>query len=185
MLERVEDAFVDGLRHQQRADGDVAAGERLRDGDEIRLEPPVLEREQLSGPPEARLHLVDREERLIPAAQLLRSFQVAGRRQVDAVALYRLEQEQSHVLAAQLALERVEIAEGNVGEPGQKWTEALDEMRAAVRGERAECQSVETVHGRQHARASRRGAAELERGLDGFRAGARKEDPRQAGGRAP
>ena len=54
VLHRVEDRLVHGARHEQRADGDVAAGQRLRDRHEVRLELPVLEREQLPGAAEAR-----------------------------------------------------------------------------------------------------------------------------------
>ena len=84
VLERVEDSRRRRARHQQRADRDVTAGERLRDSDEVRLEAPVLEREQPSRASEARLHLVDREERPVAAAELLRrhrgSRQAAGTR---------------------------------------------------------------------------------------------------------
>ena len=65
VLHRVVDRLVHGARHQQRADRDVAARERLRDRNEIGLEPPVLEREQLAGAAEAGLHLVDAEERAV------------------------------------------------------------------------------------------------------------------------
>ena len=116
VLERVEHGFVHGLRHQQRADRHVAAGERLRDGHEIGLEPPVLEREELSRAPEARLHLVDAEERAVATAERLRAFEVARRRQVHALALHRLDQEQRDVLGPQLALERVEVAERHLRE---------------------------------------------------------------------
>jgi hypothetical protein len=63
VLERVEHALVHALRHEQRSNGDVAARERLRDRDQVGLEVPVLEREQLPRASEAGLHLVDREER--------------------------------------------------------------------------------------------------------------------------
>ena len=43
---------------------------------------------------------------------------------------------------------------------------------------------MESVHGRQHARSSRRSAAELQRGLDSLRAGAGEQHPRQPVGRA-
>ena len=161
VLERVEDAVVHVPRHQQRADGDVAARERLRDGDEVRLEPPVLEGEQLPRAAEAGLHLVDGEERPVAAAELLRAFEIAGRRQVDALALDRLDEEERDVLAAQLALERIEVAERNLREPRQQRAEALDEVRIAVRRERAQREPVEMrVRSRARVRApSPRGRA--------------------------
>ena len=143
------------------ADRDVAAGERLRDGDEIRLEPPVLEREHAPRPAEAGLHLVDGEERPVAAAELLRALEVAGRRQVDAFPLDRLDEEDGDVLALQLLLERGEIAERDAAEAGQERLEAVGELGAAVRGERAEREAVEAVVARDDARAapSRRGRA--------------------------
>ena len=78
VLHRVEDAFVHGARHQQRSDRHVPARERLRDGNEVGLEAPVLEREQLPGAAEARLHLVDAEERPVAPAERLRALEVAG-----------------------------------------------------------------------------------------------------------
>src|SRR5438132_3230853 len=105
----------------------------------------MLEREQLPRPPEAGLHLVDGEERAVAAAQLLRAFQVTGRGQVDAVALNRLDQEERDLFSAQLALESVEVAEGNLEEAGQERAKPLDEVAPAVGGERAERQAVEAV----------------------------------------
>ena len=61
-------------------DGDVAAGERLRQRHEIRLETPVLEGEHPARPAEAGHHLVDAEERPVAAAELLRAREVAVRR---------------------------------------------------------------------------------------------------------
>ena len=79
VLERVEDG-VEHLGPEERGpDGHVAARQRLRQREDVRLEPPVLEREELAGAPEARLHLVEAEERAVAAAQLLRAFQVARR----------------------------------------------------------------------------------------------------------
>ena len=117
MLERVEDAVVDRARHEQRADRDVAARERLRDRNEIGLEPPALECEEAPGPAQTRLHLVDAEERPVAAAELLGALEEARRRQVHALALEGLDDEDRDVLAAQLVLEPGEISEGNAREP--------------------------------------------------------------------
>ena len=151
--------LVHRARHQQRADRHVAARERLRDRHEIRLEPPVLEREHLPGPAEAGLHLVDAEERAVAAAELLRALEVARRRQVHALALDRLDEEDGDVLAAQLLLERVEVAERHALEAGQQRPEPVGELGVPVRRERAERQPVE-ARGRRR----RRGCAPSPRG---------------------
>ena len=46
---------------QERADRDAAA-QRLGDGDGVRLDAVVLEREELAGAPDARLHLVEEQQ---------------------------------------------------------------------------------------------------------------------------
>src|SRR5207244_7488059 len=94
---------------------------------------------------DARLDLVAGDEPPVPAAHLLRSFEIAPRREVDPLALEGLDDEQRQVLSSQLALERIEIAERHVREPGEKRAEAIDKMRVAARRERTECQSVESV----------------------------------------
>jgi hypothetical protein len=151
VLEGVEDAVVDMIGHQQRAHGHVATRERLRNGDEIGLETPVLEGEQLARAGEARLHLVNSEESPVAAAELLSAFEITVRRQVHSLALDRLDEEECHVLAAQLTLESVKIAERNLREPRQQRSEAFDEVRIAVRRERAERQAVKRIVRRDHA----------------------------------
>src|SRR5581483_7650174 len=106
------------------------------------------------------------EERPVAPAELLRSLEVAARRQVHALALNRLDEEEGDVLRAQRALERVEVAEGDAVEAGQERLEARGELVVAVRRQGAERQPVEAVIGRDDARTLRRRAAELQRGLD-------------------
>ena len=65
----------------------------------------MLEGEQPARAAEARLHLVDGEERPVAPAELLRAFEIARRRQVHALALDRLDDEERDVLAEQLTLE--------------------------------------------------------------------------------
>jgi hypothetical protein len=143
----------------------------------------VLVREQAAGAAEPRLHLVDTEERPVPPAQLLGALEIARRRQVDALALHRLDEKQRHVLGAQLPLERVEVAERHLGESGEQRPESLGELRIAVGGERPERQAMEAVIGRDHPRATRRGAAELDRGLHRLRPGGRELNPADASAR--
>ena len=58
------------------------------------------------------------------AAQRLRARQVAVGRQVDALALDRLDDERRHVAARELARERVEVAERHRVAAGQQRAEA-------------------------------------------------------------
>jgi hypothetical protein len=95
----------------------------------------VLEREHRAGAAEAGLHLVDAEERAVRATQVLRALEVAGGRKVAPLSLDRLDDEDRDVLRAQLLLERVEVAEGNVVEARQQRPEPRGELLVAVRGE--------------------------------------------------
>jgi hypothetical protein len=92
----------------------------------------VLVREEAAGAPEARHHLVDAEERPVAPAKLLRSLEVAVRRQVDALALQGLDEEERDVLAPQLLLERVEVAERDTVETREERLEARRELVVAV-----------------------------------------------------
>ena len=120
----------------------------------------MLEREHAPCPPEAGHHLVDAEERPVAPAELLRPLEVAVRRQVDALALHRLDEEERDVLAPQLLLQRREVAERHLLESRQERLEARRELFVAVRRERAECQAVEAVLGGEDAFASGAGARE-------------------------
>ena len=143
----------------------------------------MLEREQAAGAPEARLHLVGAEERPVAAAELLGALEVAVRRQVHALPLDGLDDEERHVLRRELALERLEVADRHLREAGQQRAEPVAELGRGRRGERAEREPVEAVLRREHARAAGRGAAELDRGLDRLRAGAREDHLAERGGR--
>ena len=143
----------------------------------------MLEREHLPGAAEARLHLVDAEERPVLPAERLRTLEVAGRRHVHSLALNRLDEEERNVLAPQLPLERIEVAKRNAVEVGKQRAETRDELGVAVRRERAERETVEAVVDGDDTSPLRRGAAELERGFDGFGAGTREEHALEARGR--
>src|SRR5581483_6510075 len=131
----------------------------------VRLEAPVLEREHRPGAAEAGHDLVDAEERAVLPAERLRALEVAVRREVDPLALDRLDDEDGDVLALQLILERDEVAEGHALESGQERLKPRRELVVPVRRQGAEREAVEGVVGGDDARALRRGAAELEGGL--------------------
>ncbi len=172
---RVEDGFVHRARHEERAHRDIAARQRLRHRHQVRLEPPVLEGEHPARPPEARHHLVDTEQRPVAAAQRLRALEVAVGRQVNPLALHRLDEEERHVLAPQLLLERLEVAERHLLEAREERLKPRGELRVPVRRERAEREAVEAVLRGEDALALRRRASELERGLDRLGAAAREQ----------
>src|SRR5207248_5225131 len=125
------------------------------------------------------------EERPVGAAERLRALEIAGLRQVHALALNRLDEEERDVLAAQLLLERVEVAERHTVEAGQQRAETSAELRVPVRGERTEREAVEAVLDGEHTPALRRRAAELQRGLDRLGARAREEHALEPRGRTP
>ena len=176
MLHRVEHRLVHGPRHQQRADRHVAARERLRDRHEIGLEPPVLEREQLARAAEAGLHLVDAEERAVAAAELLRAFEVAGRRQVDALALHRLDEEERDVLAAAArARARRGRRTAPARSPGSSGPKRSVNSALPFAESEPSVSPWKPCSARDDARAPGRRAAELQRRLDRLGARAREE----------
>ncbi len=126
----------------------------------------MLQREEAPGAPEAGLHLVADEQRARLAAERLRAGQVALRGEVHALALHRLDHERGDVAARELALQRVEVAEGHSLAPGQQRPEALAEVVVAVERERAEREPVEGVLGVEDPRAAGGRARDLDRGLD-------------------
>ena len=145
VLERVEHGVVDPVAHQQRADRDVAAGERLRDRHQVGLEAPVLGGEQPPRAPEPGLHLVEAEERPVAAAQLLRAFEVAVLGQDHALAEHGSTMKSATSSRASSRLERVEVVERHPRHARQVRPEAVGEGGLAVHGERAEREPVEGV----------------------------------------
>ena len=95
----------------------------------------------------------------------------------------RLDDEERDVLGAERGVERIEVAERDAREAGHERLEALRESGVAGRGERAERQPVEAALHRDDARAARRRAPDLDRGLDRLRPGAREQDSPEARGR--
>src|SRR5207248_1609627 len=90
------------------------------------------------------------------------------------------DEEERDVLAPELGLERVEVAERHLREPGQERAEAIGEGAVVSRRQRAQSQPVEAVLARDDAAASGRGAAELDRGLDRLGSAAGEEHAAEA-----
>ena len=116
--------------------------------DDVGQHLPVLVRVPAAGPAHAGLHLVEDQQQLVLVGQLAQSFQVAGRRQVDAAfALDRLDQDGTG-LAIDQPGHGLEVAEGGIAEAGQQRLDALVVLRLAGGGERAEGSAMEAVeHG--------------------------------------
>src|SRR5205823_3806209 len=143
--------------------------------DQVGLEVPVLEREELARPAETCLHLVDGKKGPVAPAERLRLRKVLRWRQVHTVTEDRLDEEHGDVLAPELLLQRFRVAERYAVESRQEWAEALCEMLVAARRQRTERQAVKASVRREHATASCRATAELERGLVRLGAGVREQ----------
>ena len=142
----------------------------------------MLEREETAGAADTGLHLVADEERAGRAAGGLRSLEVAGRRQVHALALDRLYDERRHIATVQLAPQRLNVAERDSHAIVQKRAESVAELRVAVERKRPQRQPVEGVLGVKDPRATGGRARQLDRCLDRFRTavgGDHRRDPRR------
>ena len=120
VLDHVEDGERRGLRHRVADVGPTdrgvaggvhdlgladhtrereAGGNRLRDGDQVGLDPVVLDREQLAGTPEARLHLVDDHDDPVLVADRAQALEERLRRLQEApLALDGLDDDRRHLL---------------------------------------------------------------------------------------
>src|SRR6185295_8839130 len=114
------------------ANGYVPTRQRLRDRHEIGLHVPLLVREERAGPAEAGLHLVDREQCAAAMTELGAFAQVALGRDEHALALDGLDHERRDVAYFELALQGIEVAEGNALTAGQEVAEPIAEFAPAV-----------------------------------------------------
>ena len=98
--------------------------------DDVRLDAVVLVGEEVAGAAEPALHLVGDQQRLVLVQQFLRAAQESRRRDGDALALDRLDQEAGDVAArAARARSAAQVAERDRG-VGQQRAEALAELAA-------------------------------------------------------
>ena len=124
------------------------------------------------GAPEAGLHLVADEQRAVLAAGRLGAGEIAVGRQVDALALDRLDDEGGDVARARAPPAAPSRSpNGTALAAGQERPEALAEVLVAVERERAEREAVEGVLGEEDPRSPGRRARELDRALDRLGAG--------------
>ena len=168
----VEDVFA----RQQRADRNMAAGQRLRQQHHVGFDVPVLAGEKPSGAADAGLNFVGDQQRSIAAAQRGRARQKFIRRHVDAFALDRLDDKGGNLARRQHLLQRCEIVEGDGRAIRQQRSEAGAEVGIAGQRQRAIGQSVERVIAVHDARPPGCAACEFDRSFDTFRARIRKKD---------
>src|ERR1700722_13480222 len=126
----------------------------------------MLERQEASCAADARLHLIADQWRARVTAQPLHSPQIAIWGQVDALALYRLDDKRRHVAAFELSLQRVGVAERDGLAARQQRSEAIAKLVVAVERECPKCEPMESVLGEQHTPAASGRARDLDRALD-------------------
>ena len=148
-----------------------AAGEGLGQRNDVRLHPPVLAGQEAAGPPHARLNLVGDKQRAVFTAELGRLGEVVVVRQVDPLALDRLDDEGGDPVLRQGALKRRQVIKGNLGAVPEQRREAFPIER--VRGDRegAVSQPVVAVAAVQNALPAGGVARELQRRFDSLCAG--------------
>ena len=182
-----DDGRVHDLGPAEHARERQAVGDRLRDADQVGLDARVLDPEEPAGAAEARLHLVDDQDDPVAVADRADTFDELGRRDDEpAFALHRLEHDRGDALGPdrgrECLLERAERVLGRHAAVGVRERHPVDlgreraEARLVgvhLRGERQREQRapVERALERDHRRAARVGARELDGVLDGLGAG--------------
>ena len=126
--------------------------QRLGHGDDVGAHTfGVLEPEPLPRAAEARLHLVDDQQRLALVAERTHGREVAvGRGDHPALALDRLEHHRAHTRSSIAAAQRVEVPELDLAEAGRQRLEHFLLLRLAGGGERSERAAVERAVGGEH-----------------------------------
>src|SRR5260370_26780934 len=164
-----------------RANRNVAAAQCFREGDDIRLEVPMLEAEHFSGASKSGLHFVRNEESAVLAAKFLRPRKEIRPRGLAALALNGLDHERGHVTRAKLSIQFIDVVERHPRvETLHQRTESFGETFAAHQRERTETESMECTGERDRAFSSSRGPGKFQRALHRFRAGVAKENDVEA-----
>ncbi len=126
---------------------------------------------------EARLDLVDDEQRTGVAQRLVELDEVRGRCFVDALALDWLDDHGRDVALGDLSSRRGEIAERHGVEASEERAEALGEAGGAVGAQRAHGEAVVGVVREEDPLVLGRGSCELDRRLHRFGARVAEVDP--------
>ena len=154
----------------------VAAAQRFRDGDDVRLEVPIFKPPPAPRATEARLHFVADEKRARVAAEFLRLQVKVVLRKLHALALHGLDDERGNVALFELRLQRGEVAHRDARAALQQRAEAFLKMHVAHHRKRAVRQAVECLLDGHEPRAARRGARKFDRALHRLGARVAEED---------
>src|SRR5437763_646285 len=103
--------LVDVPPGDNRAARDVTAAERLRQGNNVRLQVPMLEPEHFSSAPEPGLHFIGNEQRAVLATEFLRANEEIGLRSLAALALNGLNHERGHIARTQFPIQFFDVVE--------------------------------------------------------------------------
>ncbi len=99
-----EGLLVNLASRHDRAAGDIAAAQGLGQGNDVRLEIPMLEAKHLAGASEAGLDFVANQKGAVFSAKLLGAVKEIAARIIHALALYRLDDEGGDIAFRQFAL---------------------------------------------------------------------------------
>ena len=156
---------------------DEAAGERLRDGDDVRGDAELLVAEEGARTAHAGLHLIEDHEGFVLPAERLGLPPELVRRHVHALALDRLGDESRHVAATELPSQGGRVPERDHVGAREEGAETAPEFTATVEGERSRREAVEGVVAVEDARALGGRPGELDGALDRLRSGVGEEHP--------
>ena len=165
----VENLVEDRLARQQRADGDMPAGERFRQQHHVRLDIPVLDSQEFACAAHAGLDFVGDQQRPVFAAEGCRIGQEGVVRNVHALALNGLEDEGRVLARGQRPLQLGDVVERDARAVRQQRLEAGAEILVVGQRQRAVGQAVIGVAHIQNAGAAGRAAREFDGGLDALR----------------
>ena len=133
--------------HPDRADGETAA-EALGHGDRVGLHARMLVSEELTGATDAALDLVDHEQDITLAAELLDAAEELRGGGIDAAfSLDRFDQDGGGGLGVDGLVPGREVVERDCGEAGQQRTEALLDLLLRRGGHAAEGAAMEGLLG--------------------------------------
>jgi hypothetical protein len=141
----------------------------------------VLRRQKAPRRPHPGLDLIGYQQRAVLAAQPGRRRQIVVARQVDALALDRLDHERGDIAPGERSFERIQVIERYARAGADEWCEAVAKRLIAAQRQGAVGQPVESVIAVQDGRSTGRGTAELDRRLDRLDAGVANEQLLQPG----
>ena len=109
-VEPAESFLVNGAPHHDRADRHVAAAQRFRNRDDVRLEIVIFKTPPAAGAAEPGLHLVANQQRAMLPAKMLRLAKKVVPRKLHPFSLHRFDHDCRETARCKLRLERRKIA---------------------------------------------------------------------------